>query len=228
MSGTYFGVRAGSLYDGESSGQAFPLGIELRKFTIAPTTSLVSAIAIPFMEHRAYDWGGSTYANVMNNGSYLSVIGSVGGSATQWQINRFDYALNPLGTVSFTLSPTAGELPGYGFQIGNEVFLGDQYASGHISQRVNALTGVATVVDFDLSSPLPGPYYSNTFYDPLGDTLYVTNSNAGRFEQLTSASLAFGITAAVPEPSTYALMLAGLGFVGFVANRRRKAQPVVG
>jgi len=30
-------------------------------------------------------------------------------------------------------------------------------------------------------------------------------------------------TAAIPEPSTYALMLAGLGFVGFVANRRRKS-----
>ena len=30
--------------------------------------------------------------------------------------------------------------------------------------------------------------------------------------------------AAVPEPSTYALMLAGLGFVSFVANRRRKSQ----
>jgi hypothetical protein len=30
--------------------------------------------------------------------------------------------------------------------------------------------------------------------------------------------------AAIPEPSTYALMLAGLGFVGFVANRRRKSQ----
>jgi hypothetical protein len=30
--------------------------------------------------------------------------------------------------------------------------------------------------------------------------------------------------AAIPEPSTYALMLAGLGFVGFVAKRRRKSQ----
>ena len=30
------------------------------------------------------------------------------------------------------------------------------------------------------------------------------------------------ITAAVPEPSTYALMLAGLGLVGFIATRRRK------
>jgi hypothetical protein len=32
-----------------------------------------------------------------------------------------------------------------------------------------------------------------------------------------------GIAAAIPEPSTYALMLAGLAGVGFVAKRRRKA-----
>jgi hypothetical protein len=31
--------------------------------------------------------------------------------------------------------------------------------------------------------------------------------------------------AAIPEPSTYALMIAGLGFVGFVAARRRKTHP---
>ena len=32
----------------------------------------------------------------------------------------------------------------------------------------------------------------------------------------------FNYINAVPEPSTYVLMLAGLGVVGFVANRRRK------
>jgi len=33
---------------------------------------------------------------------------------------------------------------------------------------------------------------------------------------------AIAVTAAVPEPETYALFLAGLGAVGFMAKRRRK------
>jgi hypothetical protein len=44
--------------------------------------------------------------------------------------------------------------------------------------------------------------------------------NSLYFDNLTVTSN----VAAIPEPSTYALMLAGLGFVGFVANRRRKPQ----
>ena len=32
----------------------------------------------------------------------------------------------------------------------------------------------------------------------------------------------FVVRAAVPEPETYALMLAGLGLVGFVARRRQR------
>lgn len=41
------------------------------------------------------------------------------------------------------------------------------------------------------------------------------------------AEVAFANVAAVPEPSTYALMIGGLGLVAFVAHRRRKTHGAV-
>ena len=54
-----------------------------------------------------------------------------------------------------------------------------------------------------------------------GDTLDLSVDNAGNF-QYDSTGVRVIITAVpVPEPETLALMLAGLGAVGFVAKRRR-------
>ena len=40
--------------------------------------------------------------------------------------------------------------------------------------------------------------------------------------RMTSASLNYSTVSAVPEPETYAMMLGGLGILGFVARRRKK------
>lgn len=56
----------------------------------------------------------------------------------------------------------------------------------------------------------------------LGDTLWVRwieNNDLGNDHGLAIDNLSFSVTA-VPEPGTYALLLAGLGVVGFLGRRR--------
>ncbi len=75
------------------------------------------------------------------------------------------------------------------------------------------------LTDSDLSS---GPYHSS--FSNLGG-IPVLATGAGGLNVIIGAS-GGSITnpvAAIPEPSTYALMLAGLGMVGFLARRRKAA-----
>ena len=48
--------------------------------------------------------------------------------------------------------------------------------------------------------------------------LFYWDSNAGDNSQFISATVT-----AVPKPETYALMMAGIGMVGWVSKRRKKA-----
>jgi hypothetical protein len=55
---------------------------------------------------------------------------------------------------------------------------------------------------------------ARSFNDVLADT--------GTAASRTNTKIAAGVTPSVPEPQTYALLLAGLGAIVFVAVRRRR------
>lgn len=69
-------------------------------------------------------------------------------------------------------------------------------------------------MDFSSSS-----WSANPFYNSNGFTAFVFDGSSSDFS--FSISSAFGHVAPIPEPQTYALMLAGLAAVGAAARRRK-------
>jgi hypothetical protein len=98
------------------------------------------------------------------------------------------------------------------------------------------VTGVATVqfgqtlFHFVLSGHTEGAGPGvNSFYDVsatwAGITALTTDDGVpvpNRFTSLSGTDWQLSQVAAVPEPSNYAMMLAGLGLVGFIVRRRKR------
>ena len=79
----------------------------------------------------------------------------------------------------------------------------------------------------DFGTPLTGVNYSTTLTGPVNLTFGSDFAQFSFFDQAipnnTYLSAQF-LTAAVPEPETYALMLAGLTAIGAIVRRRRRAK----
>jgi hypothetical protein len=70
------------------------------------------------------------------------------------------------------------------------------------------------------ANPVGGFFSGIPIIDMTGVNTSISGVGAGAFENATI--LGSGNVQAIPEPETYALMLAGLGALGFVARRRRR------
>jgi hypothetical protein len=78
-----------------------------------------------------------------------------------------------------------------------------------------------TGITFSAMDDVPGLYYGDTI---SGLKLFGSGTGSASFYELTGLPVAVkfteGTLSAVPEPGTYALMLAGLGLVGFAVRLR--------
>lgn len=115
---------------------------------------------------------------------------------------------------------------------------GDVSTTGNVLFALRYLNGTGTILDGNGGNHFFQGNLSNTVWTqisfaanaiPVGTKAVFLEMNTavgplldGRLNAVKIDDVYLGITAAVPEPETYALMLAGLGLVGAVARRRSK------
>lgn len=154
---------------------------------------------------------GQAVANI--NYTFSGVTFSDGGTLTGTFTTND--AINSLLSYNVTTSPGAG---GLGFT----------YTSGTSSSASTALPSIIV-----LNTPPGLEHILQVTFNPSllatgSPILPGNNINFASFEQSLTArrdivsGSAVVATAAVPEPETYALMLAGLGLVGFITHRRKR------
>jgi len=132
-------------------------------------------------------------------GHFIDLDGSTGNSGFFANTNN----ISLLGGITYTLS----------FDLaGNQ--------RGDVADIVTVAFGSASQ-DFSRNSSDPFQSFSLNF-TPAGDALYQfgfqDNSNDNIGALLDNVSIS-----AVPEPETYAMLLAGLGLLGFMARRRKES-----
>ncbi|MFT5531821.1 MAG: hypothetical protein ACI802_000037 [Candidatus Paceibacteria bacterium] len=127
----------------------------------------------------------------------------------------------------------------------NSYFEGDTtQAGGTLSQNVIGAIGIA-ILSFDYSAnagyqsaiwngailntvnaPSDLQHYSFNVTATGNDMLTFLGQNLPAYNRLSNVSLTAGVTA-VPEPETYAMMIAGLALMGFVARRKSNKKTVI-
>ena len=153
----------------------------------------------------SWSWTGTVFTiiNAAIGGGYNGYVAEVYFDLTSPMAVSFTSGASSAG-VSFTLGASPPSLPG-----GNSYsFVSDAaFDSGSGGLRLGIDPGERAAFTFT------GAALSSFDIGTLASGVHVRRLFNGQSESF--------VTTAIPEPSTYALMLAGLGAVGFMARRRR-------
>jgi hypothetical protein len=181
--------------------------------------------------------------------SFLAAVGATGvdtfagfsiTGATPSPINRAAGAFNYTGTATdgffgagttgdpwlstntasdtITLTPTSAGVAG----IGGNFFgsnLSGLFALGELTITAVDSFGSSATSTVNATSPTGGSFLGFVSTGTIASLTITATQPAGAFLWPTVDNLT--LAAPIPEPGTYALMLGGLGLVGFLARRRR-------
>ena len=124
---------------------------------------------------------------------------------------------SPSGVVQ-TIHTMHGQRYTLGFDVGNSA----NYNYGHTDELIAAAGGTASVfTNTDTTGNNSWQHFTLDF-TATGSTTDIAFTGKSGIYYIGLDNVT--VTAAVPEPETYALLLAGLGLVGAVARRRKHKQ----
>ncbi len=211
--GTYFAANNGNLFARTNNN----VGAHVGRWD-ATTGAQEASGSIPDMgginAQHTFNWGGFSGVNWLQDSTGLYVFGKQE-TGDVWQLNRMDQNLNVVDTWTF-----AEDTLGFAFLINGHLFTGDSYDTLFVSNVLDLGTGLRTATSIDFTgAPLFG-YWSNMFYDPVGDALYLHNAGENIYK-VADAAEQFGVAAsdAVPEPWSL-LVWGGLAGVAVIVARR--------
>ena len=211
----------------------------LLALALAAAAASAGAVTIGFENEFS---GGTNCANALTGCSILEVTQTATGVHFDLQGTMApgefitslygNYAGGPLA-ISNVSGTGASAYEGYSFSSNAFKADGDGYFDWKIDLSSNPprFDGI-DVLSWDFAGAVLPLFNSISVDGPLGKTGFLfathaqglTDGGSGWFNgQLTPTSTPFDVTP-IPEPETYALMLAGLAVVGGIARRRQRAE----
>jgi hypothetical protein len=218
------------------SGGAIP-GREQMKIS----RSLIAAAALVAAGAAQAGLSFQTSDNALRTEAFNGVAG-VSGFGLGTDVDLGSLVTDELGTITFTyLGQESGYVNSFHFGLGGLHL----FESNPVGTSVSAFVGAPGAIDFRFEGA-PGKFAQNGGSWASGTSIglidassvnwgpamgayqfilgYNDSAGASRLGDWDDLVIGVNFTPAVPEPQTYALMLAGLGAVAFLARRRRNDQ----
>jgi uncharacterized protein (TIGR03118 family) len=211
--------------------------IPLSAGAFATPTSIAAAGLVPF---DVKDIGGNVFVTYAPSGHTAQTMATAGqGAVAEFDENGKFESMSTASADSKLASPWGIALAPMSFgKFGGDLLVGNFSFANGVSDVINAFNPTTWAFEGSIdvnpgAGNTAGGLWSLAFggsgMDGNPNTLFFTDGINGEKDGLFgSITAAPGSLSAVPEPSTWAMMLAGFGGLALLAARRRRASPAIG